>query len=216
MQRAARCLQLLATARQVDGVVAVSSIGGASTPAHEPPAAQLTQVVRHQALSLAEELGQFPHGPVAVHELPQQPPTNRMCDQPQELRRIVGGGPRADHAFHENHRTQPNPIQSNSIDALRDEPNAPRNGADPRCPLVARGSYRRRGVFGASKDESDGPHFKGDIAHESLHVGRLPADESVTAIVKGSNRQFDPLVFGVAVEVRRDRDLVGESTWWWW
>ena len=70
MQRAARCLQLLPAVSQVDGVVAVPSIRGASTRAHEPSAAQLTQVVRHQALSLAEKLCQLPNGPVALRELP--------------------------------------------------------------------------------------------------------------------------------------------------
>jgi hypothetical protein len=120
MQRAARGLQLLPAARQVDGVVAVPSIGRALTRAHEPVSAQLTQVVRHQALPLAEELCQLPHGPVAVHELPQQPPTNRVCRQPQEPGCIIGRPRGAGGAFHDHHRTQTNPVRSIPIDAFRE------------------------------------------------------------------------------------------------
>ena len=93
MQRSTRRLQPLPAACQVDRVVAVPSIRGASTGAHEPARPQLTEVVRHEALLHAEELCQLPYGTVAVRQLPQQLPTNRMRHEPQEPRCIAGCGP---------------------------------------------------------------------------------------------------------------------------
>jgi hypothetical protein len=70
-----------------------------------------------------------------------------------------------------------------------------------KVPLLGR-AIIRRGVFGASKDEGDSPLFVRDRAHESRHGGRFLADEAVTMVVEGSNRQFDPRVIGVVVEGR--------------
>ena len=72
---------------EIDAVVAVPTIGRATTSGHQLAGSQLTQVVRHQALRLVEQLHQLPDRTIAVHQLPQQPPPNRVRDKLQEPRR---------------------------------------------------------------------------------------------------------------------------------
>ena len=102
-------------AREVDRVVAVASVGRAATRGDEPAVAQLAQVVRHQALRLADELGQLPHGPVAAHELAEQPPPQRMCHQPHEPRRVIRWA-RTSRCLARNHHTPRPAIQSSWFD----------------------------------------------------------------------------------------------------
>ena len=89
MQRRAGSLQLFSARREMDGVVAVASIGRAATRAHEPAVAELAQVVRHETLLLADERRQLANRAVAVRELAQQPPPQRMRDELHESRWIA-------------------------------------------------------------------------------------------------------------------------------
>ena len=84
MQRTAGGLELFPAPREIDGVVAVAAVGRAATRADQPARAQLTQVVGHQALPLAEELRQLPNRAVAVHELAEQAPPQWIRQQPHE------------------------------------------------------------------------------------------------------------------------------------
>ena len=83
-------LQRLAAGEEVDGVVAVAAIRRAASRRHEPTFAEQAQVVGHQALRLVDQHHQLPHGPIALHELSQQPPPQRMRRQPHESWRFVG------------------------------------------------------------------------------------------------------------------------------
>ena len=77
---------------EVDGVVAVAAVRRTMTGGHEPTIAELTQVVRHQALRLVDQLHQLPDGPIALHQLSQQPPPQRVRRQTHERRRVASSG----------------------------------------------------------------------------------------------------------------------------
>jgi hypothetical protein len=91
MQRTARGLELLPAPGEIDRVVTVPSIRRAATRAHKPARAQLTQVVRHQALLLAEELRQLANRAVAANELAQQQPPQWMRQKSHEPRWTIIG-----------------------------------------------------------------------------------------------------------------------------
>jgi hypothetical protein len=91
MQRTACRLELFPAPGEIDRVVAVPSIRCAAMRAHQPTGAQLTQVVRHEALPLGDELRQLTDRPVASHELPQQQPPQRMRQQPHDSRWTTSG-----------------------------------------------------------------------------------------------------------------------------
>jgi hypothetical protein len=93
MERSPGRLQLLLAAEEIDRVVAVATVRRASTRRHEPSVAESPEVVRDQALRFADQLRQFPHGPVALDQLLQEPPPNPMADQSDEARRITTGSP---------------------------------------------------------------------------------------------------------------------------
>jgi hypothetical protein len=90
MQRSARGAELVSTRNQIDGVVVVASICRTATRANEATSAQLTEVVRHQALLLARPLRQLAHCAVATNEFEQQQPPQGMCQEAHELRWISG------------------------------------------------------------------------------------------------------------------------------
>ena len=56
---------------------------------HQSAVAQLTQVIRDQALALPGQLAQLADTPIAARELAQQPPAQRMAREPQKPRRRV-------------------------------------------------------------------------------------------------------------------------------
>ncbi len=89
MQRCARRLQRSPAGIEVDRVVAVATVGRAPMRRHQPTVAKQAQVIRHQILRLADERDQLLHGPIALHQLAQQPPTDRMRRQPHERRRFT-------------------------------------------------------------------------------------------------------------------------------
>jgi hypothetical protein len=86
MQRRASRGQQFAAAREVDGVVGVPAIGRTAPRRHQPARPEPGQMVRDQALRLAEEGLQLADLPVAARKLAEQSPPNRMPRQPQELR----------------------------------------------------------------------------------------------------------------------------------
>src|SRR5437667_283660 len=69
VERAARGLQLVAASLEIDRVVAVAPVRRAPPRGHEATLAEPAKVVRDQVLRFAEQLGQLPHGPIALHEL---------------------------------------------------------------------------------------------------------------------------------------------------
>ena len=113
MQRTARGLQRLPAGGEVDGVVAVAAVRRTATRRHEPTVAELTQVVRHQALRLVDQHRQLPDGPIALHQLSQQPPPQRMRRQPHERRRVADRGTGCDGRLHRTNSTRRsrNPIK---------------------------------------------------------------------------------------------------------
>ena len=116
MQRTAGGLERLATGHQVDRVVAVAAVRRTTTRRHQPTITQQTQVVRHQALRLIDQHHQLPNGPIAAHQLSQQPPAQRMRRQTDERRRVTGrrtGFEARRHRIHSTHLTN---NQSNQID----------------------------------------------------------------------------------------------------
>jgi hypothetical protein len=107
MERTTGALEELGATSEIDAVVAVPMIGRAGTPGYQLAGSQLTQVVRHQALRLVEQLHQLPDRTIAVHQLPQQPPPNGVRDELQEPRRIHA--PPTGHDGLRHTRTVPSP-----------------------------------------------------------------------------------------------------------
>ena len=87
-QRGVQCapcaLQRLTAGGQVDRVVAVASVGRALAGVDQGTFAKQAQVVRDQALRLVDQDHQLAHGPIALHQLLQQPPPKRVRRQPHE------------------------------------------------------------------------------------------------------------------------------------
>ena len=90
-------LQRLAAGDEVD---ACSSCRGRSAELRRadtsPPSRSQAQVVRDQALRFVDQRRQLRHGPIAAHELLQQPPPHRVRRQAHERRRLPHS--RRDHA----------------------------------------------------------------------------------------------------------------------
>ena len=78
------------TTSEIDRVVAVTAVGGAATREHEPAVTEQTEVVRDQALRLADQLRQLPHRPIALGQRLQQPPAHGMRHEPHELGQLSG------------------------------------------------------------------------------------------------------------------------------
>ena len=93
-------LQRFAAGDEVDGVVAVAAVRRAAASGHEAAVAEMAQVVRHQALRLVDQRHQLRHGPIAAHQLLQQPPTHRVRRQSHERRRVTDRGTSGDARLH--------------------------------------------------------------------------------------------------------------------
>jgi hypothetical protein len=91
MQGTSQRLELLPAPDEIDRVVAVPSISRAPTHAHEAPRSQQTEVVRHQALPLTEEVRQLADRAVADRELAQHAPPKGIRQQVHESRWIIRG-----------------------------------------------------------------------------------------------------------------------------
>ena len=87
MQRGARADEQLTAARQLEHVVRVTAVGEAAARRDQPAVAQPAQVVRDEALALVGELAQLADPPIAVRQLAQQPPPQRVARELQESRR---------------------------------------------------------------------------------------------------------------------------------
>src|SRR5215211_4603039 len=81
--------QELAATRQIEHVVAVAAVSGAAALRDKALVAQLTQVVRDQALAPPRRRAELAHTPIAARQLAQEPPPQRMPRQPQKPRRRV-------------------------------------------------------------------------------------------------------------------------------
>lgn len=91
MQRTTDGSELLLAPSEVEGGVAVPSISRAAPGAHDAACPEPTEVVRHQALPLAEELRQLANHAVAAHELVKDAPSQGMRQQSHEVRRTIRG-----------------------------------------------------------------------------------------------------------------------------
>ena len=89
MQRALALASKLSAAHQLQHVVRVTAVGEAAPRRHQTAVAQLTQVIRDEALTLPSQLAQLTDTPIAARELAQQPPAQRMARKPQKRRRAV-------------------------------------------------------------------------------------------------------------------------------
>ena len=87
MQRHRGPGQKLAAALEIADVVGVAAVRRAATPEHHPLRAQPTQVIGDQALRLPHQRAQLPDPPIAVRQLGQQPPPQRMTHQSEKARR---------------------------------------------------------------------------------------------------------------------------------
>ncbi len=81
----------LAAAGEIEHVVAVAPVGGAAVAADETAVAQAAQVVGDQVLRAARELAQLADPAVALRQLAQQPPAERVAGEAEELRRCGRG-----------------------------------------------------------------------------------------------------------------------------
>ena len=89
MQRAARRAELLAAAREVDGVVACPVRRRSFfAPRTSPPSRSWVRWYDTKLCRSIDELRQLGDGPVTAHELLQQSPTHRVCRKPQDRRRF--------------------------------------------------------------------------------------------------------------------------------
>ena len=109
-QRRVQCtacgLQSIAARAEIDGVVAVATIGRTTTRGDQPTVAEQTQVVRHEALRLVDQHHQLPHGPIALHEFSQQPPPERVRREPDERWGIAVFKSGLDAALHPSDHTE--------------------------------------------------------------------------------------------------------------
>lgn len=87
MQSLADRPQKLLAPGEVDTVVGVSSVEGASTHGDDPAPSQEPKVVGDEALGLVDQFGKLPNLAVALGEMPQQLPPQRVSRKPQEGRR---------------------------------------------------------------------------------------------------------------------------------
>src|SRR5690242_16783527 len=86
MQGAAGVREQFATVREVEHVVRIAPVGGAAPRGDQPALAELAQVVRDQALAPARSLAQLADTEVALCELAQEPPPQRVAGELQEPR----------------------------------------------------------------------------------------------------------------------------------
>ena len=97
MQRRAARGQQLAAARELERVVGVAPVGGATAPRNHTLGSQLSEVVGDQALGLFDQVAQLANAAIAARELDQQLPAERIRRQREKggrglraTRRIYG------------------------------------------------------------------------------------------------------------------------------
>jgi hypothetical protein len=101
MQGRAACRKQIATAREVERVVGVASVGRAAVARDNSLGSQPAEMVRDQALRPLDQPTQLANASVAARELAQQPPAERIGRQPQEAgRRLPVTG-----SSHDRHNT---------------------------------------------------------------------------------------------------------------
>src|SRR4051794_29692313 len=98
MQRLACRRNQLATPVQIERVIRVTTVGGATARGYEAAVAQPTQVIRDEVLAPASELAELSHAAVTACQIAQQLPPQRVAGQLEKARRPGIDG--ADHARH--------------------------------------------------------------------------------------------------------------------
>jgi hypothetical protein len=86
MERRACSRKQFATAVEVERVVGVPTIGGATARVNDTGVTQPAQVVRDEALPLPREAAELPYAPVAAGEIAQQLPPQRVARQYEKVR----------------------------------------------------------------------------------------------------------------------------------
>src|SRR4051794_12726216 len=88
MQRAPGFAEKVPTAEQIGPVVDVATVGRASAGADEPGVPEFRQVVGDQVLRLPDEVHELADAPIAATELHDELPSQRIAQQPKDLRRL--------------------------------------------------------------------------------------------------------------------------------
>jgi len=87
MQQAPGFAEEVAAAEQIGPVVDVATVSGASAGADDAGVSELRQVVGDQVLRLPDELHELANSAVAATELDDELPSQRIAEQPEDLRR---------------------------------------------------------------------------------------------------------------------------------
>ena len=87
MEREPGFAEEVPAAEQVGPVVDVATVGRASAGADDAGAPELRQVVGDQVLRLPDELHELADTAIAATELADQLPSQRIAEQPEDLRR---------------------------------------------------------------------------------------------------------------------------------
>ena len=88
MEREPGVAEKVPAAEQVGPVVDVATVGRAASGADDTGVAEFRQVVGHQVLRLPDQLHELADPAVATTELADQLPSQRIAQQPEDLRRL--------------------------------------------------------------------------------------------------------------------------------
>lgn len=86
MQSVPGIAQEVSTAKEIGPVIHVAPVGRAAPGADDSGPSEFGQVVRDQVLWLAHQLDEFTDAPIAAPELADQLPSQRLAEQPEDLR----------------------------------------------------------------------------------------------------------------------------------
>ena len=88
MERGPGFAEKVPAAEQIGPVVDVATVSRASAGADDAGMAELSQVVGDQVLRLPDELHELADTAIAATELADQLPSQRIAEQPEDLRRL--------------------------------------------------------------------------------------------------------------------------------
>ena len=88
MQRAPGFAEKVPAAEQIGPVVDVAAVSRAAAGADDAGVSELRQVVRDQVLRLPDVLHELADAAIASTELDDQLPSQRIAEQPEDLRRL--------------------------------------------------------------------------------------------------------------------------------
>jgi hypothetical protein len=84
MEQPAGCPKQVRTVRQVEAIVSVATVGRAAARLHEARCSEAAEMVRDQILLLPHQSAQLAHLAIAVCELRQQPPSERVAGETEK------------------------------------------------------------------------------------------------------------------------------------